>query len=602
MRKKKLIVIISIISLLVILLSTFVFIYFFTDTFKSNKDLFSKYIIQNQAIMQIFKDEDIDGYNNRQSLTAYANKGSIKCDITNSANSAQTNLKALSKCNITFEGNVDNPHNYIYENIKANYSDTQAMNFEIIRDNDIYGLKINEVINKYIGIENNNLQEFAKKMGVDEQILQSIPSKLELASIQASTMFSNEELNQLKEKYLQIIYNHLTDDMFSKEKADNNTIYVLTLNQENIKNIVKDIIINIKDDETIWNKIKSFMRESLKIQEDQIEQYTQNIKEYIQNIFESANTGIDTDTTIIQDMPSEKEIIDIKIKVYENNKRLTKTEIIFSNGTENEDIKVCLSNSESGLRLEASQTDKTISINFQKIKNENNIKYELIAAQNNNQLFDLNIEITGLNTNDVQENAVLNFNSGMHDANSTDSKYTYTYSNLKTFGGEYTKVETDGNILLFNTAPNVEAAQKVLTQIYTRLEQVNSEKMKAAGLNKNESNPFMYYIPSIMATNGLFTEASENISQNANDLERDNIMILSTSIMTNIYQEIYVNEVKRTEKVTKKDIETGLKEANIDATVTENKDKTFTITVKSTNNKYNLDEKGKIISYEYANK
>ena len=39
-----------------------------------------------------------------------------------------------------------------------------------------------------------------------------------------------------KEKYLQIIYNHLTDDMFSKEKADNNTIYVLTLNKENMTN------------------------------------------------------------------------------------------------------------------------------------------------------------------------------------------------------------------------------------------------------------------------------------------------------------------------------------------------------------------------------
>ena len=216
MKKRYLIMLIIAIFLIICLGAGLAFMYFFTDIFKSNKQLFSKYFSQNSKAFEFFKDENINSYFEKQKSTTYTSEGTIKTNVTFPDSSQSVMANALQNCNITFNGKVDNQNKYFYETVKANYSDTQSNELNLYRNNDIYAFKIGEILYRYIGIENNNLKEFATKMNIPEEIISLIPNKIQLSALSGYlNVYSDEDITTIKDKYLNIITSNLTDDMFS---------------------------------------------------------------------------------------------------------------------------------------------------------------------------------------------------------------------------------------------------------------------------------------------------------------------------------------------------------------------------------------------------
>ena len=311
MKKRYLIMLIIAIFLIICLGASLVFAYFFTDIFRSNKQLFSKYISQNSEILEIFKDEEIKSYSDKQKNTPYTSEGTIKTNVTFPDSSEAQMANALQNCNITFSGKTDESNKYMYHNVKANYSNTESMQIDLYRNGDIYATKINEVLFKYIGIENNNLKEFATKMQLPEQIISAIPNKLDLNELEKSTnVFSDADKSSLKEKYLKIITDNLTDDMFSKEKTSDETIYILTINEEQLKNILIKLLENLKEDETIINKLKETLINNYNFTEENIQIYVTQYKEYLQKIIDSINSS--SNTNILERANKAKTLTDQK--------------------------------------------------------------------------------------------------------------------------------------------------------------------------------------------------------------------------------------------------------------------------------------------------
>ena len=323
MKKRYLIMLVIAIVLIICLGASFAYAYFFTDMFKNNKQLFSKYISQNSEILKFFNDEDIKAYSEKQKNTPFTSEGTIKTNVTFPDSSEAKVASALQNCNITFTGKTDNLNKYMRQTIKANYSDTQSLQFDLYRNGDIYAGKINDVLFKYIGIENNNLKEFATKMQLPEQVLSSIPNKIDLNEIEKSTdIFSDEEKNSLKEKYLKIITDNLTDDMFSKEKSSDENIYVLTITEEQLKNIRIKILESLKEDETIINKFKEFLINKYNFTEDTVQTYITQYKETIQEAIDNS------------DFSSDSNILERASKVREQNEQYLiqdKIKIVYSN-------------------------------------------------------------------------------------------------------------------------------------------------------------------------------------------------------------------------------------------------------------------------------
>ena len=299
MKKRYLIMLIIAIILIICLGAGLAYAYFFTDIFKNNKQLFSQYISQNSEILELFNDEDIKAYSKKQKNSPFTSEGSIKTNVTFPDSSEAKVANALQNCNITFTGKTDNLNKYMHQTVKANYSDTQSLQFDIYQNGDIYAGKINEVLSKYIGIENNNLKEFATKMQLPEQVISSIPNKIDLNEIEKSTdVFSDEEKNSLKEKYLKIITDNLTDDMFSKEKSSDENIYVLTITEEQLKNIRIKILESLKEDENILNKFKDFLINKYNFTEDTVQTYITQYKKTIQEAID--NSDFSSDNNILE--------------------------------------------------------------------------------------------------------------------------------------------------------------------------------------------------------------------------------------------------------------------------------------------------------------
>ena len=67
-------------------------------------------------------------------------------------------LKALA------ESRVDKQNKKQYHNIKLNKNDSQIMQLDIVRNEDKYAIRAEEILKAYIGIENNNIKELASKL------------------------------------------------------------------------------------------------------------------------------------------------------------------------------------------------------------------------------------------------------------------------------------------------------------------------------------------------------------------------------------------------------------------------------------------------------
>jgi len=588
MKKRYLILLIIAIVLVIALGAGFAFAYFFTDIFRSNKELFSKYISQNTEIIDIFKDEEVKAYSEKQKNVAFTSEGTIKTNVTFPDSSEAKTANALQNCNITFTGKTDNLSKYMHQTIKANYSDTQSMQFDLYRSGDIFAAKINEVLVKYIGLDNNNLKEFATKMQLPEQITSAIPNKIDLANLSGnSNIFTDEEKSALKEKYFNIITENLTDDMFSKESTSDENIFILNLNEDQFKNIITKLLENLKEDETITNKLRETLKNNSNITEDKIQNYITQYKEFIQQTIDRINSNSDTNilerankaraltdqkqieeriqltylgllsknnrnveradlqtaleeefglgkvtdladdfstvkidgkeysitgnsttnqnsenenNTNISDEEQSSESTtnsskNIIIKVHANKGKLSKTEINLSDTSD-----FVISKSDDGAKFEVINNGiSTISAFMQKLKSPNETKFEFAFSQNNSQIFDLTIGFSGLDTESVHENSELTFDVDLGNSTITNAKtkFVSTYKNTKTFGAIQKDEIQSSEILLLNTAPARANIEQLYKNIETKFTQVNNAKLQALGL-KEEENPFMYYIPSIV--------------------------------------------------------------------------------------------------------
>ena len=510
MKKRHLIILIIAIVIVFCIGAGLAFMFFFTDMFKNNKTLFSKYLAQNKEIIDLINDKEIKSYVEKQKKTPYSLEGSIKTNVTFPDSSQSQIANALGNCNISFNGKVDNSNKYFSETIKVNYSDTQSTELNLYQNNDIYAFKIADLLTKYIGMENNNLKDFAKKMQLSDDIIKVIPDKIEFEELNKYTsVFSEEDLGILKKKYVKIISDNLTDDMFSKEKTAESTIYSLNLNKSSIKNIRKKLLETLIDDELIFNRIKENLINNYSLTEETVETYITEFKSQIQKSIDSDYTHIDSIDNIKNSLTSqtEDEPADsnedtiLTIKVHSKNNSLLKTEFItrdFGN--------IVLSKSNNMAKIEIQKSDKQLaSAYIQKIKSANETKFDFAYSMNNTQIFDLTTSFSGLNSNSVNEISELTFEMDLGNSSITNAKtkFTTSYKKTKTFGEIQKETVQNSDILLLNTAPSSESIQNLFEKISDKVVEQNNNKLKTIGLNESQ-NPFIYYIPSIANIGSIY--------------------------------------------------------------------------------------------------
>ena len=294
---------ITIIALAIVLLlgcATFATLYFATDIFKSDKEMFYKYISQIR-IGDIIATDEYSRYQERVKNENNTNKGNVSINV-------KGNNEEVINEEFDFETKSKPGENFASAKINMKQNDEKKLTIDYLRNEDLYGLRFEDVIKQYIVLENNNLKEFAQKLGIENT--DNIPNKLE---IQDKGVMSEEEqkaIEQIFTKYINLAIEQVPNENYSKIKNESITFDNKEINADGYqveisKNLLKEILINIlntmKEDEEAYNLLN-------KLSETEVD---------LENYKQTMQTSID-------EISQENIKTNIAVKVYKQGKKTIK--------------------------------------------------------------------------------------------------------------------------------------------------------------------------------------------------------------------------------------------------------------------------------------
>lgn len=287
--KKILIIIIGVIVLIAAVLGG---LYIYTDFLKTDQQLFYKYIEKIEPIDSKFI-EKISIASKRKSNS---NK-SFNTDI-NFATISNQNGEKLQEFKVASTALSNVISNQYYRDFNISTSGQQLISFKYIKDNNTYGILINNILIKYLAIENSNLKDFFYKLGVTDtsNIVDSIPTNFE--ELLAYEQLDEETLLTLKETYINLICDNISKQNFYKIKNTDKTETIgISLTEQEVINLLNIVLEKIKFDDTLLNLMvnnSNANKEELqtKIQKiiDQMTQYTSSTEEGFIKIYLTKNS------------------------------------------------------------------------------------------------------------------------------------------------------------------------------------------------------------------------------------------------------------------------------------------------------------------------
>ena len=263
-RNVKSIIIILIVAIFVIAITGGV-LYFTTDLLKSDEVLFQKYISQNiKNVADVFNVSTGEQYIDFIKNNDYTEKTDIVLSFLENENDQEEIYK------INTEGIVNNTEKELYESIKANYGTEELTNIEVLRQNEIYGFRLSNLVQQFVSIENATMYYVVSNLGYNGKYFQE---KMSLEDFDFTELFdfSEEELKTIKENYFNAIFSDIDPKSYSSknkvmitlnnEKSITTKQYILTLSKTEVDKIYKKILNQAINDQIILSKLEKIDNE-----------------------------------------------------------------------------------------------------------------------------------------------------------------------------------------------------------------------------------------------------------------------------------------------------------------------------------------------------
>ncbi len=272
--KKKSKIILIVIILLVILTAILgiTYIALATDAFKSNKELFFKYVAQMGDEKEGFIEPQLKQYFEKQKSTPYSNEGKFTLN-------KEKQKEASNDFDIVFVGKTDKTKEATEQEISINYSNEVTFPINYRKVGNTIGLQTKYVSNKYIAVETDKLEDTAYKELEGIEGLQNNTQKLEELT---QLPFSKEEGKQIQENIQKILNEKLQDDQFAKIEEGNSKGYKISIEGKQIKEIIIQILETLKNDEPTLEKLNEYVKKqknSAKITASVIDNYIKELEE-----------------------------------------------------------------------------------------------------------------------------------------------------------------------------------------------------------------------------------------------------------------------------------------------------------------------------------
>lgn len=520
-KKNTKILLILIIIIVIIILAGVGILVFATDIFKSDKEMFFKYMADIGDPKKGFIDEELKQYFEKKNNTPYNDEGefsiNISCDPNTLSENLQKNVDSTNNFNISFSGQVDTANSKAAQNISLNYSNDVKFPINYKQIENKIGLQTKYVGSKFVAIETEKLNKFSEDLDDVESYEEMVDKLQKMEKVE----LTEDEKSHIKDTYLTVINQQLEKDKFSKVKESDMSGYKLSLTGTDLQNVLVKLLETLKNDQTTVDKLNEYLKiqkNSAKITASQIDDAIKSIKD-------------DTDF-------SDK---NFEIAVYQKNRDVCKLVIETTEGTIAAEKKIEGNQQNIVVSYEMKEDKKSkisFSANFENLESLQNIKenYELIMS--------LPEVAESSTTTDVDSEVVVYKFS--NDVNFTDSATVEDFS-------------SDNSLML--TDYDSDQVSNFLNAVVERISEVNEQQMGQLGLEASENPivinmmiPFSYiYLGNMYALNQVNSNMSEaeinNFNQKFEAYESTNLKgvtvkgLLSTISLNNQSEETS-NEIK----------------------------------------------------------
>ena len=252
-RKKRRAILLSVILIILLIIAIVcAILYATTDMFKSNDVLFEKYASQLLDNLDDIFNEDY-----MAEMEEILNNNKLTSETTTTINYNQNGDTShpINNIQMNISGEEERTTGYNYKDIAVTQNDETVVGAEYIEDGNIAGVRLNG-IRQFVSTNIDNEDE-NEIYNLYELIHTDIPGLLGLNA---------DEWNTLKEKYIGIVLNNLTNANFSKQKGMaleingaqyNANVYSVTVTKEQFNHIYIQILKELEKDETILSKIET---------------------------------------------------------------------------------------------------------------------------------------------------------------------------------------------------------------------------------------------------------------------------------------------------------------------------------------------------------
>lgn len=476
-KKNTKILLILIIIIVIIILAGVGILVFATDIFKSDKEMFFKYMADIVDPKKGFIDEELKQYFEKKNNTPYNDEGefsiNISCDPNTLSENLQKNVDSTNNFNISFSGQVDTANSKAAQNISLNYSNDVKFPINYKQIENKIGLQTKYVGSKFVAIETEKLNKFSEDLDDVESYEEMVDKlqKMEKAEL------TEDEKSHIKDTYITVINQQLEKDKFSKVKESDMSGYKLSLTGTDLQNVLVKLLETLKNDQTTVDKLNEYLKiqkNSAKITASQIDDAIKSIKD-------------DTDF-------SDK---NFEIAVYQKNRDVCKLVIETTEGTIAIEKKIEGNQQNIVVSYEMKEDKKSkisFSANFENLESLQNIKenYELIMSLP---------EVTESSTTTDVDNEVV--------------VYKYNFSNDVNFTDSATVEDFSSDNSLMLTDYDSDQVSSFLNAVVERISEVNEQQMGQLGLEASE-NPIVNIIPSIglyLGNMNVLNQVNSNMSE-----------------------------------------------------------------------------------------
>lgn len=295
---KVLIIVLVVIAVLAIVGGIFAYLYFGTDTFKSNQELFARYLVQNMnEISQTVSLNQLEQLEEKLKQNNYEESIAISY-------AEEEGEEPIGQLTIDTQNDPINKKNYGIIGLSMEDLD-DTLEIEYMKEDDTYSIRFTNSVKQFLSIENKNLKQLAEKLGMKEETIDQIPNTIDLEEFSLDELrFTEEEKQTELNKYSTLLYNNIAKEKYTKTRkvlitVNGKTIttnaYILTLDMQDLKTLGTNLLETLKQDEIILSK--------LQIIDEKIEKYSkgsikESFVELVQGLIDELNEGEPIESTI----------------------------------------------------------------------------------------------------------------------------------------------------------------------------------------------------------------------------------------------------------------------------------------------------------------